>query len=107
MQVQNETNRFFEITNDAAVADEIGRIDAEIKSLRDSRKFLEDLLKSKQLTQVDGSQYRVTISYDIIRKVVDYRGMMAAKEWVPTRQLLAAHTKISRSDRVSVKGMTR
>ena len=102
-----EANKFFEITNDAVVADEIGKLDAQIKELRDARKFLEGLLKSKGLTQVDGTKYRVTISYDIVRKVIDYKSMMDAKGWEPTRQLLAAHTKISRSDRVSVKGMPR
>lgn len=102
-----ETQEFYDVTNNAAVADEIGRIDAKMKSLRTARKFLEDLLKHQGVTEVNGDTYRVTISYDVVRRTVDYRGMMSAKGWEPTRQLLAAHTKISRSDRVSVKGMTR
>ena len=100
-----ETSEFYDVSNDQTVADELGKLRAKIKEMQNAAKFLEDMLKAKRVTAVDGSMYRVTISYDIETTRVNW-GKVAAK-LNPSHQLIAAHTKRTTSDRVNVSALTK
>jgi hypothetical protein len=92
--------RFFDATDDGAVADELGKLRAEIDTLRNSAEFLEGLLKHKGVTEAEGALFRVRISYDIETKRVSWKDVAAKLN--PSRQLVQAYTKVSTSDRVLV-----
>ena len=92
--------RFFDATDDGAVADELGKLRAEIDALKNSAEFLEDLLKHKGVTEAEGALFRVRISYDIETKRVSWKDVAAKLN--PSRQLIQAHTRVSTSDRVLV-----
>ena len=94
-----------DITNDSCVADEIGALRGKIKALRDQQTFLEGLLKHKGVTVAEGEQYRVTISYAIETRRVDWKAIAAKLE--PSRQLTTAYTSFTVSDRVAVKAHTK
>ena len=92
--------RFFDATDDGAVADELGKLRAEIDALKNSAEFLEDLLKQKGVTEAEGTFFRVRISYDVQTKRVNWKDVAAKLN--PSRQLVQAHTRVSTSDRVLV-----
>ena len=96
----NTNPRFFDATDDGAVADELGKLRAEIDTLKNSAEFLEGLLKHKGVTEAEGALFRVRISYDIETKRVSWKDVAAKLN--PSRQLVQAHTKVSTSDRVLV-----
>jgi hypothetical protein len=92
--------RFFDATDDGAVADELGKLRAEIDTLRNSAEFLEGLLKHKGVTEAESALFRVRITYGIETKRVSWKDVAAKLN--PSRQLVQAHTRISTSDRVLV-----
>jgi hypothetical protein len=92
--------RFFDATDDGAVADELGKLRAEIDALKNSAEFLEDLLKQKGVTEAEGTLFRVRISYDVKTKRVNWKDVAAKLN--PSHQLVQAHTRVSTSDRVLV-----
>ena len=92
--------RFFDATDDGAVADELGKLRAEIDTLRNSAEFLEGLLKHKGVTEAEGALFRVRISYDVETRRVNWKDVAAKLN--PSRQLVQAHTRVSTSDRVLV-----
>jgi len=100
-----QTNRFFDATTDADVADEIGALRAEIDQLRKAEAFLVDLLKHKGVEAVDGKHYRVAISYGVETKRTDWHAV--AERLGPSRQLVQAHTRVTTADRVRVSALKR
>ena len=96
----NTSPRFFNATDDGAIADELGALRAEIDDLRKAAAFLEDLLKHKHVEEAEGSLFRVKISYDVETQRVNWRKV--AEKLNPSRQLVQAHTSVSTSDRVLV-----
>ena len=92
--------RFFDATDDGAVADELGKLRAEIDTLKKSAEFLEGLLKHKRVVEAEGALFRVRITYDIQTQRVSWKDVAAKLN--PSRQLVQAHTKVSVSDRVLV-----
>ena len=92
--------RFFDATDDGAVADELGKLRAEIQELKNAADFLEGLLKHKGVTEAEGALFRVRVTYGIETKRVSWKDVAAKLS--PSRQLVQAHTKISVSDRVLV-----
>ena len=100
-----ETPRIYDITNDGAIADELGRLRADIKRLQTAQKFLENLLKEKGVTEVDGELYRVAVSYGIETERVNWRKV--AEKVGFSHQLRTAHTTVGVSDRVTVSALTK
>ena len=92
--------RFFDATDDGSVADELGKLRAEIQELKNAAEFLEDLLKNKGVTEAEGTLFRVKISYDVQTRRVSWKDV--AERLSPSRQLVQAHTRVSTSDRVLV-----
>lgn len=60
----NTTSRFHNLS-DAALADEIGRIDAIVKSAEAELKALKDEFKARGLSEVSGDAYNVTATEQI------------------------------------------
>lgn len=110
MQYVNR-NHFYDMTDDAACADELGAIRAEMQQLKDAASFIENLLKEKHVEVAEGRKYRVTITYGIESKRIDNKTLLAKvceKHGIePSHQLVSAHTKVVTSDRVSVKAHTK
>ena len=74
------------------LVDRLGALRAEAKILADRIKALESQLKETGRSEIDGSQYRVTISRSR-RKKINWAAIAAKLE--PSRQLVAAHTSYS------------
>ena len=87
------------------IADKLGKLRSEIKSLTDQQKRLEDILKDDGVVTVDGEQYRVAISYGIIAKRVDWKNVAAKLN--PSHQLVTGNTRTSMFDRVSVSALSK
>ena len=92
--------RFFDATDDGAVADQLGALRAEIDTLKKAAEFLEGLLKHQRVVEAEGALFRVRITYDIQTQRVSWKDVAAKLN--PSRQLVQAHTKVSVSDRVLV-----
>ena len=60
----NTTSRFHNLS-DAALADEIGRVDAIVKSAEAELKALKDEFKARGLATASGDAYRVTATEQI------------------------------------------
>ena len=85
------------------LADQLGRLAAEIKHLQDQKKEIEDQLKAERVDACEGNLFRVTISYDVETARVDWKAV--AGKLKPSRQLVTAHTRIGHADRVNVRAL--
>ena len=90
----------YDISSAGVIADELGKLRAQIKQLKDAQATLEEILKSNGTGTATGKDYFVTITYGAQRKTVDWKTIAAKLE--PSRQLVAAHTKTVTYDRVNV-----
>lgn len=95
----------FNVSDNGAVADELGSIRAKIKTLKDSQSFLESVLKDKGVSIAEGKNYRVSISYDVETQRTDWKAV--ATKLKPSRQLISAHSQVSVSNRIRVTAMTK
>lgn len=84
-------------------ADELGILRAKIASLREEQKNIEAYLKACGIDEVNGLEYRVTISYAVQRTTIDWKAIAAKLQ--PSRQLITAHTRMSEHDRVNVSAL--
>ena len=89
--------------NHAKTADQIGELRSEIKTQQEHLKYLEAILKNAGLDYVDGTKYRIAISYDVQRNTVNWQNI--AKRFDPSRQLIVANTTVSVHDRVKVSAL--
>lgn len=87
------------------LADKLGEIRARENELKKQRQEIEAQLKEEGVEVAEGGTFRVTISYDILSKRVDWKTVAA--KLAPSRQLVAAHTKAIHSDRVTVKALSK
>lgn len=83
------------------LADQLGRLAAEIKHLQQQKREIEDQLKIERVDACEGNLFRVTISYDVETTRVDWKAV--ASKLKPSRQLVTAHTSVSVADRVNVR----
>jgi len=88
------------ITDVADVVDEIGDIKAEIGQLEDRHKRLVKILKDGGYERVDGTEYSITITYNIVRDTVNWQKI--AIDLGASRQRIAGNTSVSFYDRVLV-----
>ena len=93
-------SNIFEATTHGDIADELGKVRAQMKALKTKQEFLEDLLKNQHVEAADGQNYHVEIAYDVQRKSTAWKKV--AEHFKPSRQLLAAHSTTSTFDRVVV-----
>jgi hypothetical protein len=87
------------------IADKLGKLRSEIKSLTDQQKRLEAILKDDGVVTVDGELFRVAISYGITANRVDWKNIAAKLH--PSRQLITGNTVISIFDRVTVSALNK
>lgn len=87
------------------IADKLGKLRSEIKSLTDQQKRLESILKDDGVISIDGEQYRVAISYGVVAKRVDWKTVAAKLK--PSHQLVTGNTSVSVFDRVSVSALNK
>lgn len=92
-----------DVSSPADIADRIGELRAEAKRINNEAAELEAALIAAHETAVDGRQFRVAISYNVERKLVDWKAVAAKLN--PSRQLVRAHTKTSVSNRVRVTAL--
>ena len=85
------------------LADQLGELRSQIKTLTDDQKELEAILKDKGIRELDGNMYRVAISYDVQRSTTNWAKI--AKRFEPSRQLIVANTTVSVHDRISVSAL--
>ena len=89
--------RLYDVSNPSAIADEIGSLRAEAKSLADAIRVLEDLLEMTGQDAVDGDLFRVAISRNVQTTTIDWKAI--ATKLQPSRQLVTAHTTVKTSAR--------
>ena len=82
------------------LADVIGDLRSKIKILQSELAEAENHLKAEGCTVVEGKLFRVAISYNVERATTNWKKI--ALRFEPSHQLLAANTKTSVHDRVSV-----
>ncbi len=92
--------KLYDVTDAAAITDELGRLQAEIAELRQAEKVLRELLIASGESPVEGNHYRATVSRYIASRT-DWRAV--AEKLSPSRQLIAAHTKKAETVRVAIK----
>lgn len=92
--------KFFNVSTDADIADELGELRAKAKAIADQSAFLERLLKEKGVTVAEGKRYRVAISYSIETHRVNWRAVAEALN--APDSLIAEHSSVSLVDRVRV-----
>lgn len=79
----------YNVSSPAAVADELGVLRAEIKELKNTQRFLEDILKSSDNPVAEGTLFTTTVVTQE-RDVVSWKDVAAKLD--PSRQLITAHT---------------
>ncbi len=91
-----------------AIVDRLGKVKAQIATLKEEEDGYKAALIEAQVEEVDGTQYRATVSYSF-RTVVDYKTILAEVESMltPAQQkkltkLLEGNTKQSESTTVRV-----
>lgn len=84
-------------------ADDLGYLRGRIASLQEEARDIEKLLKGYGIEELDGTHYRVTISYGVTTRRVDWKTVAAKLE--PSHQLVAAHTRLTQADRVRVTAL--
>jgi len=101
-QVKKRVNMvMYDVSTSGAIADELGKLRAEIKALKDTQSGLEALLKMNKTALAEGDNYSLTISYGVIRESVDWKAIAAKLD--PSHQLITAHTKRTVFDRINLK----
>ncbi len=85
------------------MADYVGNIRADIRTLQDKLKHVEDILKNEGVTIAEGDTFRVAISYDVSRATVNWKKI--AERYNPSRQIISGNTKVSLHDRLSVSAL--
>ena len=83
---------------DESFADALGELRAEIKTLQDQSKGLEDFLKASGKSEIDGKLFHVSVVRSEVTRI-DWKKVAAKLE--PSHQLVSAHTSFA--DRVAVK----
>ena len=95
--------QFFNVSTLGDVADHLGDARAALSDAKKQVEFFEGLLKQSGETVVEGQRYRVAISYGV--ETITTAWKTIAQKFKPSRQLIAAHTKSSTSDRIRVSSL--
>jgi len=85
------------------MADYVGNIRADIRTLQDKLKHVEDILKNEGVTVAEGDLFRVAISYDVSRATTNWKKI--AERYNPSRQIISGNTKVSLHDRLTVSAL--
>jgi len=80
----------YDVSDDAALADSIGRARAELDSAKKTLEGLELIAKNTGQAVLEGDAYRVSISR-VERKTVGWKAI--AEKLGASRQLITAHSK--------------
>ena len=80
----------WDITDYAAMVDELGTLKATISALKTQEDAIKARLSQSGHSVVDGMQYRAAVSQVDSRPVIDWRAI--AEHMNPSRQLVVAHT---------------
>ena len=89
-----------DVSTDGDIADELGDLRAKAKAIADQVTFLEEVLKDKGVTVAEGKRFRVTVSYGVETKRVDWHGV--AEDLQVPAEVVERHTYVSVGDRVRV-----
>ncbi len=85
------------------MADFIGDIRSQIRTLQDKLKHVEDILKHEHIDIAEGNLFRVAISYDVERSTVNWKSI--ALRFDPSHQIISGNTKVSTHDRLTVSAL--
>lgn len=87
------------MSNLSKAIDALGTVRAHIADLQTEAKTLEKIIKDKGFGSSEGIFYRTTVSETTTNKI-DWKAIAAKCE--PSRQLVAAHTKVSHGVRLVI-----
>ena len=82
----------YDVSDERAVAAELVRLRAAIAELKNSEKFMADLLKAGGPRTIELDSHNVTVTAETSKPVASTDWAAVAEKLEPSRQLVTAHT---------------